>query len=96
VLDDGHVSGEQEGMGRSLTGGIRGHHLPGQRCGPYSDVHVGLQVRRDPEGLVPGDAEQAEWVSVHADGEPAAVLASQCGRVLEAVDAGARQERAAA
>lgn len=41
---------------------IRGHHLPGRRCGPYDDVHVGLQVRRDPEGLVPGDADRAEWV----------------------------------
>jgi hypothetical protein len=42
---------------------IRGHHLPGLRCGPYDDVHVGLQVRRDPEGLVPGDADRAEWVA---------------------------------
>lgn len=42
---------------------IRGHHLPGLRCGPYDDVHVGLQVRRDPEGLVPADAERAEWVA---------------------------------
>jgi len=25
-------------------------------------VHVGLQVRRDPQGLVPGDADRAEWV----------------------------------
>ena len=48
---------------------IRGHHLPGRRCGPYNDVHVGLQVRRDPEGLVPGDAEQAEWVAeIRTDG----------------------------
>lgn len=42
---------------------ILGHHLPGRRCGPYDDVHVGLQVRRDPEGLVPGDADRAEWVA---------------------------------
>jgi hypothetical protein len=41
---------------------IRGHHLPGRRCGPYADVHVGLQVGRDPRGLVPGDADGAEWV----------------------------------
>ena len=41
---------------------IRGHHLPGRRCGPYDDVHVGLQVGRDPQGLVPGDASRAEWV----------------------------------
>ncbi len=42
---------------------IRGHHLPGRRCGPYDDVHVGLQVRRNPQGLVPGDADRAEWVA---------------------------------
>lgn len=41
---------------------IRGHDLPGRSCGPYRDVHVGLQVRRDPHGLVPGDADRAEWV----------------------------------
>ena len=41
---------------------IRGHHLPGRSCGPFRDVHVGLQVRRDPSALVPGDAEGAEWV----------------------------------
>jgi hypothetical protein len=42
---------------------IRGHHLPGLRCASYDDVHVGLQVRGDPEGLVPGDADGAEWVA---------------------------------
>jgi hypothetical protein len=42
---------------------IRGHHLPGLRCGPYQDVHVGLQVRREAESLVPGDADDAEWVA---------------------------------
>jgi hypothetical protein len=42
---------------------IRGHHLPGRKCGPNNDVHVGLQVGRDPEGLVPGDADGAEWVA---------------------------------
>jgi hypothetical protein len=42
---------------------IRGHHLPGRRCGPYRDVHVGLQVGRDPADLVPGDADRAEWVT---------------------------------
>jgi len=42
---------------------IRGHHLPGRSCGPYRDVHVGLQVRRDPQGLVPGDTDHAEWVA---------------------------------
>ena len=42
---------------------IRGHHLPGRTCGPYPDVHVGLQVGREPSDLVPGDAERAEWVT---------------------------------
>ncbi len=49
---------------------IRGRHLPGRSCGPYDDVHVGLQVRDEPQGLVPGDAERAEWVTeIHSDGE---------------------------
>ena len=48
---------------------IRGHHLPGRSCGPYQDVHVGLQVGREPHGLVPGDADRAEWVAeVRTDG----------------------------
>ena len=42
---------------------IRGHRLPGLTCGPYENVHVGLQVRRDPVGLVPADAATAEWVT---------------------------------
>jgi len=60
---------------------IRGTDLPGRRCpggpgGPpwWENVHVGLQVRRDPEGLVPGDAPGAEWVTelrlVEKDGVP--------------------------
>lgn len=40
---------------------IRGHHLPGRLCGPYRDVHVGPQVRREPQDLVPGDADSAVW-----------------------------------
>jgi hypothetical protein len=42
---------------------IRGHNFPGRSCGPYDDVHVGLQVRRDPDGLVPGDVDRADWVT---------------------------------
>ncbi len=42
---------------------IRGHHLPGRSRGRYRDVHVGLQVRRDAYGLVPGDADRVEWVA---------------------------------
>jgi uncharacterized protein DUF5990 len=52
---------------------IKGHALPGRRCGPYDNVHVGLQVGSRPEGLVPGDASAAEWstdvrVICHDDG----------------------------
>lgn len=42
---------------------IRGYHLPGLRCDAYDGVHVGLQVGREPEGLVAGDADSAEWVT---------------------------------
>jgi hypothetical protein len=48
---------------------IRGHHLPGRTCGSYADVHVGLQVGREPTGLVPADAADAEWTTeVRTDG----------------------------
>ena len=40
---------------------IEGHHLPGRRCGLYDEVHVALQVGRDPVDLVPGDASWAAW-----------------------------------
>jgi hypothetical protein len=42
---------------------IRGHHLPGRHCETYNNVHVGLQVGSRPEGLVPGDAATAEWIT---------------------------------
>lgn len=49
---------------------IRGHHLPGRNCGAYEGIHVGLQVGREPEGLIPGDAGGAEWVTeVRTDGD---------------------------
>src|SRR3954454_14684759 len=56
---------------------IRGHNLPGKmfrNAGvPIHNVHVALQVRDAPEGLVAGDANSAEWrvelrVSVNDDG----------------------------
>ena len=45
---------------------IEGHDLPGRAsCGAggelYEDVHVGMQVRKEPVGLVAGDAESARW-----------------------------------
>ena len=45
---------------------IVGRDLPGRTfCdadgNPYHDVRVGLQVRRDPHELVPGDGESARW-----------------------------------
>lgn len=42
---------------------IRGTRLPGRTCGSYTNVHVGLQVKREPVGLVPADALAAEWVA---------------------------------
>ncbi len=52
---------------------IEGQDLPGRSfCNPdghlLGEVHVGVQVGRDPEGLVPGDAASARWeldVRVH-------------------------------
>ena len=45
---------------------IHGHHLPGRHfCradgSPLDDVHVGVQERAEPTGLVAGDAESATW-----------------------------------
>lgn len=42
---------------------VRGHQLPGLHCGEYRNVHVGLQLKNDPVGLVPADAATAEWVT---------------------------------
>jgi uncharacterized protein DUF5990 len=42
---------------------IRGHRLPGLACGPYTNVHVGIQVKSEPVGLVPADAAAPEWVA---------------------------------
>jgi len=42
---------------------IRGHRLPGLTCGRYTNVHVGLQVGREPVDLVAADAVRAEWVT---------------------------------
>ncbi len=47
---------------------IRGHRLPGLTCGSYTNVHVGLQVRSEPVGLVSADAAAAEWVTeIHTE-----------------------------
>ncbi|UUW91114.1 DUF5990 family protein [Nocardioides sp. WV_118_6] len=46
---------------------IRGHHLPGRTWAgdavAHDDVHVGLQVGREPAELVPGDADRATWTT---------------------------------
>jgi Family of unknown function (DUF5990) len=42
---------------------IRGNNLPGRTCGPHDDIHVGLQVKDSPVGVVPADASGAEWVA---------------------------------
>lgn len=53
---------------------IEGHHLPGSTCGRYADVHVGVQVGREPADLVPADAPSARWEVevrvVDVDGRP--------------------------
>jgi hypothetical protein len=44
---------------------IRGHHLPGRlwqsRDEYYDNIHVGIQVGREPRELVRGDAESPSW-----------------------------------
>ena len=44
---------------------IHGHHFPGRfwhvDAEPCDNLHVGLQVRRDPTDLVRGDTETAVW-----------------------------------
>ena len=40
---------------------IEGRNLPGRTCGTHRDVHVGVQVRREPTELVPADVETARW-----------------------------------
>jgi len=40
---------------------LRSNRLPGRSCGPYRDVHVGVQVGSSPVDLVPGDADEATW-----------------------------------
>jgi hypothetical protein len=42
---------------------VRGRDLPGSTFAECSNVHVGLQVRRDASGLVPGDASEATWAT---------------------------------
>jgi hypothetical protein len=42
---------------------IRGRSLPGRSCGPYDDIHVGLQVGSEPCDIFPADAERVEWVT---------------------------------
>lgn len=42
---------------------IRGHRLPGLTCGLHTNIHVGLQVCKDPVDLVPADAAAALWTT---------------------------------
>ncbi|MFN7146546.1 MAG: DUF5990 family protein [Myxococcota bacterium] len=46
---------------REVSVTFLGTELPGRACGPYSDIHVALQVGRAHVGLVPGDAPSATW-----------------------------------
>jgi hypothetical protein len=46
---------------------IRGHHFPGRSWHldgkPCHNVHVGIQVGREPHDLVPGDADTGVWIT---------------------------------
>jgi Family of unknown function (DUF5990) len=40
---------------------IEGTNLPGRACGSHRDIHVGVQLRREPVELVAADAPRARW-----------------------------------
>jgi hypothetical protein len=40
---------------------VRGTEPPGRRFASYGDVHVGVQVGREPFGAVPADTAAPEW-----------------------------------
>jgi hypothetical protein len=40
---------------------VRGHDLPGASACGHGQIGVGLQVRSEPVGVVPGDAPAARW-----------------------------------
>ena len=40
---------------------IEGTNLPGRTCGCYRDIHVGVQLRKEPIELVAADAPNARW-----------------------------------
>jgi hypothetical protein len=44
---------------------IQGHHLPGRvwrsRDEYYDNIHIGIQVGKEPRELVRGDAESSSW-----------------------------------
>lgn len=43
---------------------ITGTDLPGRDCGDdYTNVHVGIQIRREPEQIVPADAESVTFTT---------------------------------
>ena len=50
---------------------VEGRNLPGRSFEGRDDVHVALQVGRDPDAPVPGDAASARWEADvrHAEGD---------------------------
>jgi hypothetical protein len=40
---------------------VRGTEPPGRTFAAYGDVYVGVQVGRDPDGMVPADSPSPEW-----------------------------------
>lgn len=54
---------------------IIGSKPPGRDCGEHSNVHVGIQLGRDPDQLVPADTDPATFTAevtafVGRDGDP--------------------------
>lgn len=53
---------------------IEGHHLPGATSAGHKNVHVGIQLGREPAELVRADSPSARWVTeidlVGRDGRP--------------------------
>jgi uncharacterized protein DUF5990 len=57
VLDPGPCPAHD----RAVRIEIRGHSLPGRRCGGYDDVAVGVQRGREVVDVTPADADAATW-----------------------------------
>jgi len=50
---------------------IVGTDLPGRQCDGYENVHVGIQIRREPEQIVKADADNVTFSATMASSPPA-------------------------